>query len=67
MSATTTPETPEVRDVLDRALKLSAAEREMIAREPAYSLYPELRASVCSTTELSELLRAKPDAVATGA
>ncbi|QJW96099.1 addiction module protein [Frigoriglobus tundricola] len=30
--STTTTETPEVRDVLDRALKLSVAERELIAR-----------------------------------
>ena len=33
MSATTTPENPEVRQLIERAMKLSAEERETIALE----------------------------------
>ena len=32
MSTTTTTETPEAREIIDRALRLSAAERDLIAR-----------------------------------
>jgi putative addiction module component (TIGR02574 family) len=33
MSSTTTPENPEIRDLINRALKLSTEEREAIALE----------------------------------
>lgn len=62
----TATESPEVQDVLDRALKLSDAERALIAWELMCSVYPELRASAFSMAELDEYLRARPDAVVIG-
>ena len=51
MSATTTPEADEI---LDRAMKLSAAEREAIARRLLDSVYPPP-----NTYESADALRAE--------
>ncbi|HVL13778.1 MAG TPA: addiction module protein [Gemmata sp.] len=40
MSATTTPETPEARDIIERALQLPPVERERIAHQLLDSVYP---------------------------
>ena len=40
MSASITPETPEAREIIDRALKLSPPERETIARVLLESVFP---------------------------
>jgi putative addiction module component (TIGR02574 family) len=54
MPATTTPETPEVRAVLDQAMKLSATERAVIGRVLLDSVYPPP-----NTYESADALRAE--------
>ncbi|AWM41141.1 hypothetical protein C1280_31900 [Gemmata obscuriglobus] len=69
MNTTATPATPEARDVLDRALKLSAPEREVIARRLMDSVAPPpgvyesedaLRAELLRRIEDIESGRVKP-------
>lgn len=64
MSATTTPETPEVWEIIDRAMKLSPGAREYLARELVRSVHPQLDLSTFdSPTDLVDYLRTKPNAV----
>ncbi len=57
MSTITTPETSEVRDVLDRALKLSVAERELIAHRLLDSVHPPPNTFESEDALRAELLR----------
>jgi putative addiction module component (TIGR02574 family) len=50
MSAATTPENPEVRELIDRAMKLAPADRESIAME----LLDSVEAPVDETASKSE-------------
>ncbi|MDY3558835.1 addiction module protein [Gemmata sp. JC673] len=57
MNTTATPATPEARDVLDRALKLSAPEREVIARRLMDSVAPPPGVYESEDALRAELLR----------
>lgn len=59
--ATTATETPEVRDVLDRAMKLSAPEREVIARRLMDSIDPPPNVYESEDALRAELLRRVED------
>lgn len=54
MSTATTTETPEAREIIDRALKLSAVERAVIGRVLLDSVYPPP-----NTYESADALRAE--------
>ena len=55
--STTIAETPEVRDVLDRAMKLTAAERATIGRLLLDSVVPPPNADASEEALRAELLR----------
>jgi putative addiction module component (TIGR02574 family) len=66
MAATTTPENPEIRELIDRAMKLEPADRETIAMELLDSVEAAVDEAISKSESWQSAIARRSEEVASG-